>query len=43
MKFRGENLGRAKGVKAIYFFRLVRVYLFIMGFNRYKEWIFQLD
>jgi hypothetical protein len=41
--FIGENLGRAKGFKC--FFSLLHKFFLkkLWGFNRYKEWIIQLE
>jgi hypothetical protein len=39
--FIGENLGRTKGLR--FFFPLSHVYFLLWGFNRYKEWIIQLN
>jgi hypothetical protein len=43
MGFVNENLKRAKRLRYLNFFSLSQVCFLLWGFNRYKDWIIQLD
>jgi hypothetical protein len=44
MRFRGENLRKAKGLKKfIIFFFFPKFFFLPWDFNGYKEWINQID
>jgi len=43
VRFIGENLGRTKNLRYLILFFFSRGCFLLWGFNRYKEWIIQLD
>jgi hypothetical protein len=43
MRFTGENLGKAKGLRHLIIFVSFTFFFILWGSNGYKEWIIQLD